>query len=122
MAAERMRGAAGPWRALLAAAPVRLWAMIGAGPGLTAFAAALVWIVWRGPWPAGLAAQQLTILGWALWIVLAVIAVIIVALASARVKAAGPGGASLEIDGGEEPAAAPQDPAPTGPTSKGANP
>lgn len=87
------------WRALTLAAPVRLWAMILAGPPLTAGAGGLAWIVWRGGWPGYAAKQQLDILGAALLAVLAIIAVIIIALASVSVRASGPGGTSFEVDG-----------------------
>lgn len=88
-----------PCRAMLRAAPVRLWALILAGPPLTLFAAAIVGIIWKGPWPNHLAGDQLTILGRALFIALALIGVIVIALAAVRVKATGVGGASLEVDG-----------------------
>lgn len=90
------------WDALIKAAPVRLWALILAGPPLTIFSAGLVGIVWRGPWPDRLAGQQLTILGYALFIALAVIAVIIIALASVKVKGQGPGGLNFEVDAADD--------------------
>lgn len=89
------------WTGLTAAAPIRLWALLGAGPPLTAAAAALVWIVWRGGWPAALAAKQLEILGFALYGALTLIGVIVVSLASVKVRAQGVGGTSLEIDSDE---------------------
>ena len=87
--------------ALLGAAPVRLWALIGAGPPLTAGAAALAWIIWRGDWPVALAARRLDILGFSLYGALGLIGVIVVSLASVKVRAQGVAGASLEIDGDE---------------------
>jgi len=79
-------------------APLRLWALIGGGPVLTAAAVALVMIVWQGDWPIELAARRLDYIGWSLLIVLSLIAVIIVTLAAVRVKASGPAGTGLEID------------------------
>ena len=92
-----------PLPAMFTSAPVRLWALILAGPPLTLFAAGLVWIIWKGPWPAALADMQLTILGRALLISLALIGVIVVALAAVKVKATGVGGTSLEVDGDRPP-------------------
>ena len=94
---------ASAWRALLAAGPVRLWAMIGAGPPLTLGACGLVWIIWKGGWPASMAGKQLDFLGFALLAVLGIIAVIIVTLAAVKVKGSGPGGLSLEIDADDAP-------------------
>lgn len=91
------------WRGALRAAPLRVWAMIFAGPALTVAASGLTLIVWRGPWPAELAGKQLDFLGWTLLAVVALIGVIVAALAAVKVKGAGPGGLSLEIDGGDEP-------------------
>ena len=87
------------WRALIAAAPVRLWALIWAGPPLTLGASWLAWIVWRGGWPAALAGKQLEILGYALFAALGLIGVIVVSLASVKVRGQGLGGTSIEIDG-----------------------
>ncbi len=86
-------------RAMVAAAPVRLWAMILGAPPLTALACWFTWIVWKGPWPVERAQQQLDIIGWALWGALALIGVIVISLASVKVKAAAPGGAAFEVDG-----------------------
>lgn len=92
------------WTAAVKAAPVRLWALIGAGPPLTLFCWGLVAIVWKGPWPQALASQQLTILGYALYIGLALIAVIVIALAAVKVKGAALGG-SFEVDADDPPPA-----------------
>lgn len=89
------------WRALILAAPVRVWAIILAAPPLTAFAGWLVWIVWKGPWPVASADHQLTILGQALLCALALIAIIVIALAAVHVRATLPGG-SVEVGGAEE--------------------
>ena len=90
------------WTALLKAAPLRLWALLSAGPALTAGAIGLVGIIWKGEWPLALAAKRLDFLGWSLLIVLFLIAVIVVALAAVRVKGAGPGGTRFEIDASDE--------------------
>lgn len=83
-------------------ASIRTWAMFMAGPFLLLFAVWLVFLI-RNGWPLNQASRQLDILGKALWIVLATNAVIIVALAAARVRAGGPGGSSIEISSDGEP-------------------
>ncbi len=88
------------WRAAIQAAPVRVWAIILGAPPLTLFASWLTRIVWKGPWPIAAAPQQLQILGWALWGVLGLLAVIVVALAAVKVRATGVGGTAVEIGGG----------------------
>lgn len=88
---------------LIKAAPVRMWALIGAGPIATLIQLGLIWIIWRGGWPPTLAGEQLRYLGILAFGNTAIIAVIVVALAAARVKGQGPGGTSLEIDSGADP-------------------
>ena len=97
------------WLALLRAAPVRLWALILAAPPLTAYAIWTTHIVWRGPWPADRAQQQLAIIGWALCGALLLIAVIVIALAAVKVKAVGLGGTSFEVDADDPPPNCPAD-------------
>ncbi len=40
------------WRAVLAAAPVKIWAQIGAAVALTIVLVAGGWVIWKGPWAA----------------------------------------------------------------------
>lgn len=87
------------WNAMLRAAPLRLWAMIGGAVVLTAFAAGLVWVVWQGPWEAGQQAVQLNILGWGLWLTLGMIGIIVASIAAVDVKIKGPGDTSFEVNG-----------------------
>src|SRR5690242_9220886 len=75
------------WRAMIAAAGVRTWAIIGAAMALTGFAAWHSWIVWRGPWPAEEAAHRLSILAWGLWGALGIIGMIVLALTGLGVVA-----------------------------------
>jgi hypothetical protein len=91
------------WKAMLAAAPLRLWALFAAGPALTAGTAALVMIVWRGGWPESLRGKQLDFLGWAMLGCLALVAVIVVTLAAVKVKGTVLG-TTLEIDGDDSAA------------------
>ena len=78
---------------------VRLIALFGAGPALTATSAALTLIVWKGGWDRTLQAQQLAVLGWALLANWLLLGVVVVALASVKLKGQAPGGAGFEIDG-----------------------
>ncbi|WP_433947435.1 hypothetical protein [Brevundimonas diminuta] len=88
------------WRAAFAVGNLRLWSIIlGAFP-LTVFAVLLVWLIRYG-WPHDRAEQQLTILGGALFGALALIGVIVVTLATVKVRATTPAG-SLEIDGDDD--------------------
>lgn len=82
-------------------APIRFWAMVGAAIALTIFAGVLVWIIWRGGWPATQASRQIDILGKALWITLAMILIIVVSLTSQTFRARGLGG-SIDISGTDE--------------------
>ena len=86
-----------PWPAF--GGLVRLWALICAGPALTVTGALMTLVVWRGGWARELQAQQLTILGWALFANWSLLAVVIVALAAVRVRGQGPGGLEIEITG-----------------------
>ncbi|MNE18734.1 hypothetical protein D3C80_1117870 [compost metagenome] len=88
------------WRAAFAVGNLRLWSIILGAIPLTAFAVWLVWLVRYG-WPEHRAEQQLTILGGALFGALALIGVIVVALATVKVRATTPAG-SLEIDGDDD--------------------
>ncbi|HEY0265711.1 MAG TPA: hypothetical protein VGC16_03105 [Rhizomicrobium sp.] len=94
------------WKALLAAASIRFWAMVGAAMMLTAFAAWLVWIVaWHWPPPVE-TGRRLDILGKALWIVLGGIVLVVIALTGKRVEASGLWG-RLDVRGGDDPASPP---------------
>lgn len=93
------------WSSLLKAAPLRLWALIASGPVLTAGTAAMVMIVSDPSWPVALRDRQLEYLGWTLLGCLALIGVVIVTLASARVRGTGPGGTSFEIDSDDDASA-----------------
>lgn len=47
-----MKFVAAVWRAVLAAAPVKIWAQIGAAVALTIVLVAGGWVIWKGPWAA----------------------------------------------------------------------
>ena len=80
------------WRALLAAAPARLWAQIGAGIALTFVFVGFGLVIWLGPWAPERQQQQLELLGWGL---MAAACLILVALAAIT-------GLSVNIRGGRE--------------------
>lgn len=54
-----MKVIASTWRALLAAAPVKIWAQIGAAVALTFVLLAGGAVIWRGPWDHALQSKQL---------------------------------------------------------------
>ncbi|MDO8912287.1 MAG: hypothetical protein Q8N10_03255 [Phenylobacterium sp.] len=47
------------WKAMLAAAPVKIWAQIGGAAVLTLLLAVGTWAIWRGPWASQRPGQQL---------------------------------------------------------------
>jgi hypothetical protein len=67
------------WKALLAASPPRFWAQVGAAQALTLFAAAIVVIIWRGPWTLAVEAARVEALA---RVCLAVLFLVLVALAA----------------------------------------
>lgn len=86
------------WTACLLVEPLRMWVIILAGPVLTACAAALVYIVWKGGWPNDLRDKQLNIIGGALFCTLGLVALCFTKIAGMKAKAKGPLGAELELD------------------------
>lgn len=64
---------------MLSAAPPRFWAQVGAGMALTLFAAAIVSILWLGPWTATVERARVDALA---RICLAVLFLVLVALAA----------------------------------------
>jgi hypothetical protein len=87
------------WNAAFRVGNLRLWSIVCGAPFLTALALWLVEIIRKG-WPLDRAEQQLAILGYALFGVLALVAIIVIALATVKVRATTPAG-SLEV-GGED--------------------
>lgn len=47
------------WRALIAAAPVKIWAQIGAAIALTLMVGGALALLWHGPWPSEREGQRL---------------------------------------------------------------
>lgn len=90
--------------AMMKAAPLRMWALIMAGPVMTAVDVLLIFIVWQGGWMPDLAGEQLRVLGILAFAHAAIIGVIVITLAAARASAHGPGGISLDIQSGSDPA------------------
>lgn len=83
---------------MLKAAPLRVWAMVLAALPLTASAGVLTLIVWNGGWDKALEGKQLNFLGWTLLVNWALIGVIVVKLADAKLKISGPAGTGAEIN------------------------
>jgi hypothetical protein len=83
---------ANTWRALLAAAPVKIWAQIGAGIALTFVFVGFGLVIWLGPWAPERQQQQLELLGWGLMAAACLILVALVAIT----------GLSVNIRGGRE--------------------
>lgn len=84
---QQWREIAAVWKALLLAAPIRLWALILAGPALTGLWAWAIWIIWRGGWPEKMAALQLQILGGLAFMMSIAVMIIVVSLAMVKVEA-----------------------------------
>lgn len=51
------------WAGMMAAAPARNWAQIGAAMTLTLVLVGYGVVIWRGPWPKATAGKQLDLLG-----------------------------------------------------------
>lgn len=94
------------WRALFRQGNLRLWAIILGAPFLCGGAVWLVYLIRYG-WPEDRAEQQLTILGFALYGVLTLIAVVVIALSTVRVRATIPAG-SLDVGGSPDLPYAPE--------------
>ena len=95
-----MKALSSAWNAAFRVGNLRLWAIIAGAPFLTALCVWLVEIVRRG-WPLDRAEQQLSILGYALFGTLGLLAIIVIALATVRVRATTPAG-SIDVGGQDE--------------------
>lgn len=80
------------WRALLAAAPVKIWAQIGAAMALTLVFVGYGLVIWRGPWEVAHQAQQLDWLGYGM---IAAALLVLVALAAMT-------GLNVNLHGGKD--------------------
>lgn len=85
------------WRAAFRQGSLRLWAIILGAPPLCGMIGWLIYLIRYG-WPVTLAEKQLSALFYICLGLLAIVAVIVVALATVKVRATIPG-SSLEIDG-----------------------
>lgn len=83
-----------------------VFSIIGAAVG-TGFAAWLVWIVTWGPWPIATALRRIDALAWALLLILATVAIVLISLGMVitprKVKASGPAGFGFETSSGDDP-------------------
>ncbi|MET3527278.1 hypothetical protein [Phenylobacterium koreense] len=80
------------WRAVLAAAPVKIWAQIGAAVALTMVLVAGAWVIWKGPWAAVYQGKQLDAL---FYLLVGVELLMMVALAAIT-------GLSVNVHGGRD--------------------
>lgn len=85
------------WSAAFAQGSLRLWAIILGAPPLCGILAWVIYLIRYG-WPVERSQQQLSALFYIALGLLALVAVIVTALATVKVKATIPG-SSLEIDG-----------------------
>ena len=51
------------WTGMIAAAPARNWAQVGAAMTMTLVLVGYGVVIWRGPWPEAMAGKQLDLLG-----------------------------------------------------------
>lgn len=87
------------WAALLNAAPVKIWAQIGAGVALTLVFVGYGLVIWLGPWAEEREAQQLELLGWGMICAAFLILVALVAITGLSVNVrGGRDGLSASID------------------------
>lgn len=73
------RTVAAVWKAMLAAAPVKVWAQIGAAMALTVVMVGFGLVIWKGPW---LEAHQKTQLDWLGYGMITTALLVLVALAA----------------------------------------
>lgn len=80
------------WRALLSAAPVKVWAQIGAAMALTFVFVGYGAVIWRGPWAPAYQGQQINWLGYGM---MAAAGLVLVALAAIT-------GLNVNVHGGKD--------------------
>ena len=87
------------WNALLAAAPVKIWAQIGAGMALTLVFAGYGAVIWLGPWAPAYQGQQINWLGYGMMAAAALVLVALAAITGLNIDAhAGKDGFHTRID------------------------
>lgn len=89
---------------IFAAAPVATWFLFGAGLVNTAGSVGLVLLLWLASWSGPLAKERLALIGQVLLGLQGLNLLILVAFTMVRLKATGPGGISLELEGPTPPA------------------
>ena len=95
-----MRFLSSAWNAAFRVGNLRLWSIIAGAPFLTGLSLWLVEIIRKG-WHVDRAEHQLAILGYALFGTLGLVAIIVIALATVRVRATTPAG-SIDVGGQDE--------------------
>jgi len=93
------------WRAMLSAAPVKIWAQIGAAMAWTVVLVSFELAIWLGPWDTSRQAQQIDWLGYGVVIAGALALVSLAAITGLNINfKGGKDGVSGSIDQ-DEPAA-----------------
>jgi len=94
------------WDAVLRAAPVKIWAQIGAAMALTVLMAGYGLVIWLGPWAEERQSQQLNALFWGMETSALLVLVALAALTGLNVNLrGGKDGVSASIDQDDQPAA-----------------
>lgn len=93
------------WAGALKAAHVTLWWRFGAAVVVSGLVTLLIWIIWQGPWSAGVEAERLDWLGWFGVLLIVALIICVVALFDFRVSLqASRAGLSLTADGHDDDA------------------
>jgi hypothetical protein len=85
------------WETTIAAGP-RLWGLLIAGPMISLMLIGMVLVLWLGGWSAASEHQRLWYLGCTSLLLGADLAVVITALAAAKVSIKGPGDMHIDAD------------------------
>lgn len=85
------------WQALIASGP-RMWGLLLAGPVISALLMGMVLILWLGGWTAASEHQRIWYIGITALLLGSDLAVVITALAAAKVSVKGPGDLHLDAD------------------------
>jgi hypothetical protein len=88
------------WQKLVDAGP-RMWGLLLAGPAISLMLVGMVLVLWLGGWSAASEHQRLLYLGATALLLGCDLAVVITALAAARLSVHGPGDLHLDADASE---------------------
>ena len=88
---------------LFTAIPLRMLAIIGAGMIASGFLAWLIFDLMYGRWSAHAEPERIRYLGWYGFLQIAIIAIVVAALTSQKIKGTGPAGLAFEIESSDPP-------------------